>query len=81
LNRLDSQDCHAGIKARNSDNEKRGEKVSSGASIHLHHVKRSRSWKPRSLAGRMPASTVAARFQRASEGGILPPIVKAVPAA
>jgi hypothetical protein len=28
---------------------------------------------------RMPASTVAARFQRASEGGILPPIVKAVP--
>jgi hypothetical protein len=28
----------------------------------------------------MPASSVAARFQRASEGGILPPIVKAMPA-
>jgi hypothetical protein len=33
-----------------------------------------RGWKPRSLAAKMAAATVAARFQRASDGGILPPV-------
>ena len=33
-----------------------------------------RGWKPRSLAAKMAAATVAARFQRASDGGFQPPV-------
>jgi len=37
-----------------------------------------RGWKPRLLAAKMAAATVVARFQRASDGGILPPVRVAV---
>jgi hypothetical protein len=57
--------------------ESTGESRSLDQRVHLYtctRLKGSRGWKPRSLAGRMPASTVAVRFQRASEGGFQPPV-------